>query len=59
MPVLQALTDAIRDGSVEVIDLTSPLSASTPIIQLPPPIRPACRSTTEAPIEKPTAAIRW
>src|SRR6516165_10111682 len=30
MPVLQALTDAIRDGSVEVIDLTSPLSASTP-----------------------------
>jgi len=37
MSVLNALTDAIRDGSVEVIDLTSPLSASTPIIQLPPP----------------------
>ena len=37
MSVLQALTDAIRDGSVEVIDLTAPLSASTPIIQLPPP----------------------
>src|SRR6202007_1125886 len=27
----------IRAGSVEVIDLTAPLSASTPIIQLPPP----------------------
>jgi kynurenine formamidase len=37
MSVLTALTDAIRDGSVEVIDLTAPLSASTPIIQLPPP----------------------
>ena len=37
MSVLNALTDAIRDGSVEVIDLTAPLSASTPIIQLPPP----------------------
>src|SRR5260370_7841868 len=37
MSVLQALTDAIRDSSVEVIDLTAPLSAETPIIQLPPP----------------------
>ena len=27
MSVLQALTDAIRDSSVEVIDLTAPLSA--------------------------------
>ncbi len=32
MSVLQALTDAIRDSSVEVIDLTAPLSAETPII---------------------------
>jgi kynurenine formamidase len=37
MSVLQALTDAVRDGLVEVIDLTAPLSAGTPIIQLPPP----------------------
>jgi len=37
MSVLKALTDAVRDGSVEVIDLTAPLSASTPIIQLPAP----------------------
>ena len=37
MSVLQALTDAVRDGSVEVIDLTAPLTAQTPIIQLPEP----------------------
>ena len=37
MSVLQALTDAIRDSSVGVIDLTAPLSSETPIIQLPPP----------------------
>src|SRR2546423_12594691 len=37
MSVLQALTDAIRDSSVEVIDLTAPLSSETPIIQLPEP----------------------
>jgi len=37
MSVLSALTAAIRDNSVEVIDLTAPLSDQTPIIQLPPP----------------------
>jgi kynurenine formamidase len=37
MSVLKALTDAIRDSSVEVIDLTAPLTSQTPIIQLPPP----------------------
>src|ERR1700746_1491475 len=37
MSVLQALTDAIRDSSVEVVDLTAPLSAETPIIRLPEP----------------------
>jgi kynurenine formamidase len=34
--VLTALTDALADGSVEVVDLTAPLSAETPVIQLPP-----------------------
>src|SRR3954464_3153728 len=33
---LSALVAALADGSVEVVDLTSPLSASTPVIQLPP-----------------------
>jgi kynurenine formamidase len=37
MSVLKSLTEAIRASSVEVIDLTAPLSSDTPIIQLPPP----------------------
>src|SRR5437763_16274409 len=32
-----ALLDAIANKSVEVVDLTQPLSESTPVIQLPPP----------------------
>ena len=34
--ILSALVAAIGSGSIEVVDLTSPLSASTPVIQLPP-----------------------
>jgi kynurenine formamidase len=34
--LLTTLVSAIRDGSIEVVDLTSPLSESTPVIQLPP-----------------------
>jgi kynurenine formamidase len=37
MSVLQALTDAIGDGSVEVVDLTAPLTTGTPVIALPEP----------------------
>jgi kynurenine formamidase len=37
MSVLSALTDGIRGGGIEVIDLTAPLSASTPVIKLPEP----------------------
>jgi kynurenine formamidase len=37
MSVLRSLTEAIRASSVEIIDLTAPLSSDTPIIQLPPP----------------------
>ncbi len=37
MSILRTLTEAIRDASVEVIDLTAPLSSDTPIRQLPPP----------------------
>lgn len=33
---LTALVAALADGRIEVIDLTAPLSAETPIIQLPP-----------------------
>jgi kynurenine formamidase len=31
------LIDGLADGAVEVVDLTQPLSESTPVIQLPPP----------------------
>ena len=37
MSVLTALVEAIRDQAVEVIDLTAPLNAGTPVIRLPEP----------------------
>jgi kynurenine formamidase len=37
MSVLSALADAIASASVEVVDLTAPLSSSTPVIRLPEP----------------------
>ena len=37
MTVLSDLLSGIAAGSLEVIDLTAPLSAATPVIQLPPP----------------------
>ncbi|HZG96337.1 MAG TPA: cyclase family protein [Mycobacteriales bacterium] len=37
MAVLSDLVTAIRSGAVEVIDLTAPLSATTPILVLPEP----------------------
>src|SRR5690242_13464166 len=37
MTVLRDLVAALSDGSVEVVDLTAPLSAQTPILTLPEP----------------------
>ena len=37
MSVLSAVLDATRSGAVEIIDLTTPLQESTPILQLPEP----------------------
>ncbi|MGK5683035.1 cyclase family protein [Actinoplanes sp. URMC 104] len=37
MGVLQELVNAVRAGSVEVVDLTAPLTSETPILKLPPP----------------------
>jgi kynurenine formamidase len=37
MSVLSALTEALHSATVEVIDLTAPLSSSTPVIKLPEP----------------------
>ncbi|MFC4585665.1 cyclase family protein [Sphaerisporangium corydalis] len=37
MSVLSSLVESIRNGAIEVIDLTAPLSAETPILMLPEP----------------------
>ncbi len=37
MTVLQDLLSGLSAGSIEVVDLTAPLSEDTPILQLPPP----------------------
>ena len=38
MSVLPAVLAALDSGAVEVVDLTTPLQESTPILQLPPPL---------------------
>jgi kynurenine formamidase len=45
MSVLKALTDAIGDRSVEIIDLTAPLTSGTPVIALPEPFGNTARFT--------------
>src|SRR5262245_7515578 len=35
MPVLTQLVESLRSGAVRVVDLTAPLSSSTPTLQLP------------------------
>ncbi|MBB2912997.1 kynurenine formamidase [Streptosporangium becharense] len=37
MSVLRDLVRSIRDGGIEVVDLTAPLSSQTPILRLPEP----------------------
>jgi kynurenine formamidase len=37
MSVLRSFMDSVRNGSIEVIDLTAPLTDKTPILQLPEP----------------------
>jgi len=36
MSILEELTEALTGGRIDVVDLTAPLSADTPVIQLPP-----------------------
>ena len=36
MSVLASLVDALGNGSIEVVDLTAPLSSETPLLELPP-----------------------
>ena len=39
--LLADFASAIAGGGIRVVDLTQPLSASTPVIQLPPPLAPS------------------
>ena len=47
MSVLSALVTATRSGSVEVVDLTTPLQESTPILELPAPFANTSRFRLE------------
>src|SRR6266536_807571 len=38
MPVLAELAGALASGTVEVVDLTAPVSSNTPMLQLPPQV---------------------
>jgi len=45
--VLATLVSALRTGAIEVVDLTAPLSSSTPVIQLPPEFGQSARFELE------------
>lgn len=47
MSVLADLAQALRSGSVRVVDLTTPLSPDTPILELPPEFGQTQRFTVE------------
>ncbi|GAA4821655.1 cyclase family protein [Actinomycetospora corticicola] len=47
MSVLSAFADALRSGAVEVVDLTTPLQSSTPILELPEPFANTSRFRLE------------
>jgi len=47
MSLLSAVLDATRSGTVEIVDLTTPLQESTPILQLPPPFANTSRFRLE------------
>ncbi|MGY1602160.1 cyclase family protein [Geodermatophilus sp. SYSU D00815] len=47
MSLLSSLAGALTDGRVEIVDLTAPLSAETPIIQLPPEFAQTARFELE------------
>jgi kynurenine formamidase len=47
MSILSTLAEALTSGRVEVVDLTAPLSADTPVIQLPPQFAQTARFELE------------
>ena len=47
MSILTTLAEAMATGRIEVVDLTAPLSADTPVIQLPPEFAQTARFELE------------
>jgi len=47
MPLLSTFAEALASGSLEVVDLTAPLSSTTPVIQLPPQFAQTARFELE------------
>jgi kynurenine formamidase len=47
VPILESLAEALTAGTVEVVDLTAPLTADTPVIRLPPEFAQTARFELE------------
>jgi kynurenine formamidase len=47
MSLLPSLAEALTSGRIEIVDLTAPLSADTPVIQLPPEFAQTARFELE------------
>ena len=59
MSTLTELSSAIAAGRVEIIDLTAPLSSSTPVLQLPPPFANTIAATLEKVSDFDDAGPMW
>src|SRR6185295_14902262 len=59
MSVLTDFSAAIVAGRVEIVDLTAPLSPSTPVLQLPPPFANTIAATLEKVSDFDDAGPMW
>jgi kynurenine formamidase len=60
MSVLSAVLDATASGAVEIVDLTTPLQESTPILRLPEPFGNTSGSARgDQPLRRPRPAWYW
>ena len=59
MSTLASFAEALVTGRIEVVDLTAPLSAETPVIQLPAAVRPDgdVRARGAQPVRRPGAGL--
>jgi kynurenine formamidase len=59
MSTLTEFSAAIASGRIEIIDLTAPLSSSTPVLQLPPPFANTIAATLEKVSDFDDAGPMW